>query len=75
MFTSRTFVPLFGQGDHSVVDQWELLIFPNQNSIHKCAVVAIVLHKHLAALLTGRQQDNKALQVADTQSMIHVNRK
>lgn len=55
MFTSLTFVPLFGQGDHSVVDQRELLIFPDQNSVHKRAVVAVVFHKHLAALLTGRK--------------------
>lgn len=50
-----TFVPSFRQSEHSVVDQRELLVLSDENPINEGAIVAVVLHKHLAALLTHTQ--------------------
>lgn len=47
-----TFVPSLRQSEHGVVDQRELLVLSNENPINEGAVVTVVLHKHLTALLT-----------------------
>lgn len=51
-----TLVLLCRKRDDGVVDQRQLLVLPDQDAVHEGAVVAVVVHKHLAALLTWTQR-------------------